>query len=338
MMKQHISLAKAALCTVGAALAVHTGAVQAAEWKPTRNVEIVVSAGAGGGTDQLARLMQSIITKHHLLDVSTVVLNKGGGNGAEGFLDVKMDNGNPHKLIVGTNNAYLLPLVANLGYQWTELTPVAAVAEDDFILWVNTASGFENAADYLEAVKAEPRKYRMGGSQSKDVDQTLTLLINQAEGTNFTYIPFKSGAEAAVQLAGGHIGSNVNNPAENLSQWRAGQVTPLCVFSTEPIVYTQKIVNDQAWSDVPTCRSAGLSIDSYRFPRTVFMPGGVTEEQRQFYADLLAKITATEEFQEYLERNALAPSFIQEQELVTYIENDIQRVTGIFTEAGWLKK
>lgn len=338
MIKQRLSFAKAALCTLGAAMAVHAGVVHATEWKPTRNVEIVVSAGAGGGTDQLARLIQSIITKHHLLDVSTVVLNKGGGNGAEGFLDVKMDNGNPHKLIVGTNNAYLLPLVANLGYQWTELTPVAAVAEDDFILWVNTASGFDNAADYLEAVKNNPSKYRMGGSQSKDVDQTLTLLINQSEGTNFTYIPFKSGAEAAVQLAGGHIGSNVNNPAENLSQWRAGQVTPLCVFSTEPIVYTQKIVNDQAWSDVPTCRSAGLNIDSYRFPRTVFMPGGVTDEQRQFYADLLAKVTATEEFQEYLERNALAPTFIQEQALVDYIESDMQRVEGIFTAAGWLKK
>lgn len=338
MIKRHVAFAKAALYTVGTALAVQAGGVQAEEWKPTRNVEIVVSAGAGGGTDQLARLIQSIITKHHLLDVSTVVLNKGGGNGAEGFLDVKMDNGNPHKLIIGTNNAYLLPLVANLGYQWTELTPVAAVAEDDFILWVNTASGFESAKEYLDAVKAEPSKYRMGGSQSKDVDQTLTLLINQAEGTNFTYIPFKSGAEAAVQLAGGHIGSNVNNPAENLSQWRAGQVKPLCVFSTAPIVYTQKIVDDQSWSDVPTCSSEGLNIESYRFPRTVFMPGGVSDEQRRFYTDLLAKVTATEEFQEYLERNALAPSFIQEQELVTYIEHDIQRVEGIFTEAGWLKK
>lgn len=58
-----------------------------------------------------------------------MVLNKGGGNGAEAFLDLKLAKGNAHKLVIGTNNVYLLPLVARLGYQWTDLTPVAAVAE-----------------------------------------------------------------------------------------------------------------------------------------------------------------------------------------------------------------
>ena len=41
-----------------------------------------------------------------------MVLNKGGGNGAEAFLDLKLAKGNAHKLVIGTNNVYLLPLVA----------------------------------------------------------------------------------------------------------------------------------------------------------------------------------------------------------------------------------
>jgi len=36
-----------------------------------------------------------------------------------------------------------------------------------------------------------------------------------------------------VQLAGGHIDSNVNNPSENIGQWKANAVRSLCVFSPQ---------------------------------------------------------------------------------------------------------
>lgn len=127
----------------------------AAAWKPEENLEIVVAGGPGGGTDQLARLVQSAISQNKLLDVNTVVLNKGGGNGAEAFLDLKLAKGNAHKLVIGTNNVYLLPLVARLGYQWTDLTPVAAVAEDDFILWTYQAAPWADAAAFLADLKKD---------------------------------------------------------------------------------------------------------------------------------------------------------------------------------------
>lgn len=208
-------------------------ALASAAWQPDKNVEIVVAGGPGGGTDQLGRLIQSIITTHKFLDVNTIVLNKGGGNGAEAFLDLKMNKGDPEKLVIGTNNIYLLPLVSKLGYQWQELTPVAAVAEDDFILWSYKDAPWKDAKGFYEAVKADPSNLRMGGSQSKDVDQTLTLLLNQTNNSKLVYIPFKSGSEAATQLAGKHIAANVNNPSESISQWRGDQVEPLCVCSVK---------------------------------------------------------------------------------------------------------
>jgi tripartite-type tricarboxylate transporter receptor subunit TctC len=307
-------------------------------WTPTKTVTIVTAASAGGGTDQLARVIQSVITRHKLMEPSTVILNKGGGNGAEGFLDLKMAKGDPYKIIIGTNNVYLLPLVAKLGYKWTDLTPVATVAQDAFILWGSENSPFKTAAEYIQAVKADPSKYPMGGSQSKDTDQTLTMLINQAEGTKFVYIPFKSGGEASTQLAGGHIASNTNNPAEGISQWRAHQIKPWCVFSKERMVYTQKITDTMAWSDVPTCISQGIKIDQYYMPRTVFMPGGVTDAQRQYYVDLMKKVTETPEFKQYLERGALVPTFLSGDQLKDYIEHDARQTEVIFKAAGWLKQ
>ena len=64
-------------------------------WEPSKPVEFVVPAGTGGGADQMARLIQGIIVKHKLMKESLVVINKSGGAGAEGFLDIKELQGQP---------------------------------------------------------------------------------------------------------------------------------------------------------------------------------------------------------------------------------------------------
>src|SRR5438046_4884577 len=81
-----------------------------AAWEPTKPVEFVVPAGTGGGADQMARLIQGIIVKHKLMKESMVVVNKSGGAGAEGFLDIKGAKGDPHKLVVTLSNLFTTPL------------------------------------------------------------------------------------------------------------------------------------------------------------------------------------------------------------------------------------
>src|SRR5437879_13224097 len=71
-----------------------------AAWEPTKTVEFIVPAGTGGGADQMARVIQLIIAKHNLMKQPMVVVNKAGGAGAEGFLDVKESKGDPHKIII----------------------------------------------------------------------------------------------------------------------------------------------------------------------------------------------------------------------------------------------
>ena len=79
-------------------------------WEPTRNVEFIVPAGTGGGADQMARMIQGIVTKHNLMKQSMVVVNKAGGAGGEGFLDVKDAKGDPHKIIITLSNLFTTPL------------------------------------------------------------------------------------------------------------------------------------------------------------------------------------------------------------------------------------
>lgn len=331
MKKLNLSIALAAAFTLGA-----VGGAQA--WQPTKPVEFVVTSGPGGGTDNFARMVQSIITKHKLVDQPIVVVNKGGGSGAEGYVYGKGAKGDPNRVIFGTNNAYLLPYVAKLGYKLTDLTPVATMALDEFLIWVKGDSPYNDAKSYLEAVKAKPGGFKMGGSQSKDTDQTLTSMIQDAAGVKWIYVPFQGGSAAAVQLAGGHIDSNTNNPNENIGQWKAGQVKPLCVFSPVRLPKSEPIHDGKGWGDIPTCKEAGVPLETFQMPRTVWLPADVPADAVAFYAGVLEKVSQTPEWKEFVTRTSQTARYMKGQEMSDFIAKDEASNKKVFENEGWVVK
>src|SRR4051812_34088362 len=82
------------------------GSATLADWRPTKPIEFIATAGPGGGTDNIARTVQSIITKYKLVDQPVQVVNKAGGSGAEGYIYGKSSAGDPYKVVFGTNNAW----------------------------------------------------------------------------------------------------------------------------------------------------------------------------------------------------------------------------------------
>ena len=306
-----------------------------AAWTPDKPVEFVVTSGAGGGTDTFTRTIQSIISKNKLMNVPIVVVNKGGGAGSEGFVHGASEQTNPYRVTFGTNNEWLLPLVAKMGYAAEGFTPVAALALDEFLIWVNAKSPYADAKSFIEAAK-KGDGLRAGGSQSKDTDQTLVSIIREATGAKFTYVPFKSGGEAGIQLAGGHIDFNVNNPNENVGHWKANLVRPLCVFSVKRMATGPKVTKDMAWSDIPTCREAGIPVDSYQMPRTIWVAAGVSPDVVAFYSELMGKVRQTDEWKAYIARTSQSDTFLAGDELREYITKDTARAYGVFKRENWL--
>jgi tripartite-type tricarboxylate transporter receptor subunit TctC len=322
-------LSTAAIMLAGAAPA-------GAAWQPQRPVEFVATAGPGGGTDNLARAVQNIVTKYKLIDQPVVVVNKAGGSGAEGYVYGKASAGDPYKVIFGTSNAWQQPLVSRVAFNYTDLTPIAAMAQDEFLLWVKQDAPYKTASDYLTA--AATTEFKMGGAQSKDTDEVLTRMIEKVAHVKFTYIPFKSGAEAAVQLAGGHIDSHVNNPSESLGQWRGGTQRPLCAFSPKRLPQGPKVTATEGWSDVPTCVEQGLAISQYEQPRTVWLPGKVSADQAAFYVDLMKKVQATPEWKDYIEKSSQVDTFLTGDAFDKFIKEDLEHLKQVAAEQGWLVK
>jgi putative tricarboxylic transport membrane protein len=306
-----------------------------AAWEPTRPIEFIVPAGTGGGADQMARTIQGIVTKYNLTKQPMVVINKSGGAGGEGFLDVKNSRNNPHKLIITLSNLFTTPLATGIPFSWKDMTPVAMLALDEFVLWVNAETPYKSVKEYIDAAKKEPGKFKMGGTGSKQEDQIITVAVEKATGAKFSYIPFRGGGEVAVQLVGKHVDSTVNNPIEAVAQWRANAVRPLCVFDGKPLAYTDKIANNMSWSDIPTCKSQGLDVE-YLMLRGIFTVPGATKDQIDYYVDVLKKVRETPEWKTLMNEGAFNNTLMTGADYAKWVDNEDKRHQALMKEAGFL--
>jgi tripartite-type tricarboxylate transporter receptor subunit TctC len=325
------------LASLGMAMGLVAGLVPPAHaWEPTKPIEFVVPAGTGGGADQMARFLQGVVAKNNLSTQPIIVVNKAGGAGAEGFLDVKGDKGNAHKIVITLSNLFTTPLATGVPFNWRDLTPVSMLALDQFILWVHEETAYKTTKDYLTAIKAQPDKtFKMGGTGSKQEDQIITVLMEKAMGKKMIYIPLKGGGDVAVQLVGKHIDSTVNNPIEAESHWRSGALRPLCVMDKERLPYKAKLTTTQSWYDVPTCASAGLPVE-YLMLRGIFMPPGVTPDQVKYYLDLFQKVRALPEWKDFMEKGAFKQTFMSGDAYVDWLGKNEQAHRVLMKEAGFM--
>ena len=323
---------------VAAALALSCSFAAHAAWEPTKPIEFVVPAGTGGGADQMARFVQGVAAKHKLAKQPIVVVNKSGGAGAEGFLEIKSAKADPHKIVITLSNLFTTPLATGVPVNWKDMTPVAMLALDQFVLWVNAESPYKTAKAYLDAIKAAPNNaFKMAGTGSKQEDQIITVALEKAAGRKLTYVPFKGGGTVAVQLVGNHVNSTVNNPIEAVAHWRAGKLRPLCVFDTQRMPYKAKITETMSWNDIPTCREAGIPVD-YLMLRGIFMPGGVSAEQVAYYIELFRKLRATPDWKEFMEKGAFNDRFMTGKEYADWVANAENVHRGLMKDAGFLAK
>ncbi len=334
-----VSILRGALTALVAGTVAAAIPVPAAAWEPTKPVQFIVPAGTGGGADQMARFIQGVVTKHKLMKEPMIVVNESGGAGAQGFLDVKGAKGDPNTIIITLSNLFTTPMATGVPFSYRDFTPVAMLALDEFVLWVNAETPYKTAADYLNAIKAAgPNKFKMGGTGSKQEDQIITAEIEQNNpGVKFIYIPLKGGGDVAVQLVGKHIDSTVNNPIEAVAQWRAEKLRPLCVFDAQRMPYKAKVTKDMSWNDIPTCKESGLPVE-YLMLRGIFMPAGVTQEQVNFYVDLFKKVRETPDWKEFSEQAAFNQTFMTGPDYVKWVDHAEATHKELMEKAGFMAK
>ncbi len=299
-------------------------------WQPNKPVEFVVPAGSGGGADQMARFISPLVSKYKLCPTPWIVINKSGGAGAEGFMYVKGKKGDPNTVIITLSNLFTTPLATGVPFSWKDLTPIARLALDYFVLWVNAEAPYKTVKEYLEDVKKEPGKFMMGGTGTAQEDQIITIMFEQAFGVKFTYVPFKGGGDVAVELVGKHVNSTVNNPAEAVSHWKAGRLKPLATIDNARIALPD-------WDKIPTMKEA-MGVDmSYLMLRGIFGSPGITKEQQDFYVDCLKKATETPEWKKYVSDMGLKAAFLSGPDYAKWVGEQEVIHKDLMTKGGLIK-
>lgn len=294
---------------VAASAALLTAAPLAAEgWKPIKPVEMVIMAGQGGGADRLARLFQSIIQKESLSSMPILPVNKGGGSGAEALRYLKDKEGDNHIIMATLNSYYTTPLRTDIGVDIEEFTPIARMALDTFVLWVNADSDIQNLDDYVAAVKAADGAWKMGGTGTGQEDSLVTSMLETEFDLQITYVPFKGGGDVSKNLVGGHIDSSVNNPSEALGFYQAGKLRPIAAFTPDRI---------EVFPDTPTMTELGHEL-VYTMQRSFVAPKGMDPEAVAYYVQMFENLNASEEWLTYTKEKALNAAFLTGDELQNY--------------------
>ncbi len=298
----------------------------AEDWKPNKPVEMVIMAGQGGGADRLARLFQSIIQKERLSNMPVLPVNKGGGSGAEALRYLKDKEGDPHVIMATLNSYYTTPLRTDIGVDIENFQPIARMAIDTFVLWVNADSDIQTLDDYVAAVKAADGAWKMGGTGTGQEDSLVTAMLEKEFDLDITYVPFDGGGDVAKALVGGHIDSTVNNPSEQMGFFKAGKSRPIAAFTDERI---------EAFADTPTMTELGHPM-TYGMQRSFVAPPGMPAEAVAYYADLFKKVADSKEWKTYTDAEALAPDFLTGDELQQYFLTEREKHRELLQATGEL--
>jgi tripartite-type tricarboxylate transporter receptor subunit TctC len=289
-------------------------------WEPQKPVEFVVMAGKGGGADKAVRLLQSIIASENLAPVPFTPVNKPGGSGAEALVHVNGKNGDNHTIMFTLNSFYTTPLrQPGLGVDITKFTPIARMAEDTFLLWVNSdRKDINNIEQFVTAAKAKGSGWIMAGTGKNSEDNLLTDFLNTAYDLNMKYVPYKGGGKVAKELAGNNADSTVNNPSEQLGFYEAGTTKALAAFTGQRL---------PMFPNTPTFKELGSDM-VYYMQRTVVGAPGMSKEAAAYYQELFTRVYNSAKWQQYISKKSLQGDLLTGDALMAYWikERDIHEV------------
>ena len=308
-----------------------------AAWEPTQPVEIIVPAGTGGGADQMARTIQGIVTKHNLMKQPLVVVNKSGGAGGEGFLDVKNAKGNPHKIIITLSNLFTTPLATGIPFKWKDLTPVAMLALDEFVLWVNAESPYKSVKDYVAAIKGGAGRPVQDGRhrlQAGRPDHHGRARKGDRQEVDLYPVQGRRRGRGAARRQARRFDASTTRSRRSRSGAPARCVRSACSTASSSPTTTR---SPATWpgADIPTCKSQGLDVE-YLMLRGFFMPPGVTKEQVDYYVDLFKKVRETPEWKELMKNGAFNQTFMTGADYTKWVGNEETRHQGLMKDAGFL--
>lgn len=262
-----------------------------AAW-PERPVTLIVPWAAGGGTDAIARVIARQLQE--MLGRPFNVLNRPGAGGVLGHTE--MANANPDGYTIGLATAELTTYRA-LGtgqIGGDSVTPVALINFDAAAFNVRADSPWQTLGQALEAIKANPGRYKVSGFPAGAAYHIAFGALLQRAGIPVSAVPLVPGQGAAPgfqELAAGGVDITASSVPEGATMRDAGRVRTLAVFATERLA---------AYPNIPTVKEAvGIDFAGGTW-RGIAGPRGMNAEATGRLIDTMEKIYPSKDYQSFM--------------------------------------
>jgi putative tricarboxylic transport membrane protein len=306
-----------------------TGSQAQAQWKPEKNVEIVVPSAPGGSNDKTARTVERIVQEKRLLGATLTVVNKPGGGNAMTMNYLNLHAGDGHYVMIGTPTILTNHIIGASPLNYTDFTPIASLFNDYVVFAVKADAPFRNGRELAERLKKDPKSVSIGFATALGSHNHIAAgLLAKATGAavrSLKVIAFKGSAEAITALLGGHI-ELVTTAAGNVAEHvAAGKLRVVGVAANQRL--------PGPFAAVPTWKEQGVNV-VFGGWRSVLGPHGMTPAQIAFWEKILAQVAATPEWKADLERNYWSNDFALSVQFKTDLKQDYVRMQAVLTELG----
>ena len=320
-----------AICACVAGLIV-AGAAPAQQWKPERNVDIVVASGAGGSSDRTARVVQRLLQANPAFP-SISVTNRGGGGGTVAWTYLSQQPGDPHFIATFSPTMVTNQLLGVSKLRYSDFTPLSIILREYVMVSVNADSPITSAQSLVEHIRKDPTALSFAFAAAPGNHNHVVIgMIYKAAGADprqAKIVIQKSGGAGATAVMGGHIDVLVGAPANVLRHIEAGKLRAIGLSAPER--------QPGAAAQVPTLREQKVDAVFYSW-RGFIGAKDLTAAQIAFWDDAFAKALQVEDWKKDVARNAWAEDLRTSAETRKHLDSERELISGMLAELGLLKR
>lgn len=262
MMKTRFSTMLAILFALALVFAAHG---QGGDF-PTREVNIVVGSGVGGGLDNFSRAIAKPVS--NILGVPVIVTCVSGGGGSVALGQIMAQDADGYTMFAISTDIILSDLFKKSEYTRKNLIPVIRAQMDQSVFWVAKDSQFKTMQDVMDFAKANPGKLKFGQVHAAAIDAVIIASWADLAGVEVTQVPFDSGSDLMAGLIGGHVDIAHEEPGSAIAMFEGGMIRPVLVMTEERL---------ERFPDIPTAREMGLDLTLGNW-RGLFVKEGTPQE------------------------------------------------------------
>lgn len=312
---------------VALAMAVAGSVSFAADWKPEKNVELVVGSAAGGPLDATARIVQRYAELRNI-GVPVTVQNRTGGAQAIAMTYVSQHAGEGHYLAMVLPNLLTNRITGTHPLTYSDVTPLAMLSQEYIAVSVKADSPIRTARELIERLKAAPDALSFAITGRAGGQHMAAGMIMSAAGVDLRklkFVSFKGGAEAVPAVLGGHVDILMATPSSAWKHVQGGQLRMLAI--TAP----QRYAGERA--SVPTWKELGIDAVMGNW-RGVVGPRGLPAAQVAYWDRFFSEMAKSAEWQEALAKYQWDSFHLSAAETVKFLQEEYKTLASLLRELG----